>query len=173
MIERDPAMFLEMIQSANATGWGKIFEAPLQRCAIVGNSPSMHKGGHGTEIDAHDTIIRIGKLPTTSFFEDFWRKTDVLFGDREVARDGMVRLMDGQKVDCKHGGEACAFSSLVLKVPPFGQDALTFGSAPFPVGIVHQDVRFSARYIPLVGMHPSTGSWPFSALRLCARRCSS
>jgi len=159
--ERDPAMFLEMIESANATGWGKIFEAPLQRCAIVGNSPSLHKSGHGAEIDSHDTIIRVGKLPTTSFFEDFGRKTDVLFGDREVARTGMVRLMDGKNVDCKHGGEACVFSSLVLKVPPFGQDALTFGSAPFPVGIVHQDVRFSARYIPLVGLQPSTGFLAF------------
>merc|ERR1719215_2584345 len=51
----------------------------FDRCAIVGGASTLEGRGKGAEIDAHDTVIRVNRIPTTQFQEDFGLRTDVLF----------------------------------------------------------------------------------------------
>jgi len=49
------------------------------RCALVGGSSSLNGSGHGVEIEAHDTVIRVNRLPHPKHFVDVGRRTDVYF----------------------------------------------------------------------------------------------
>eukprot|EP00927_Polykrikos_kofoidii_P036688 TRINITY_DN30973_c0_g2_i3.p1 TRINITY_DN30973_c0_g2~~TRINITY_DN30973_c0_g2_i3.p1 ORF type:complete len:515 (+),score=53.22 TRINITY_DN30973_c0_g2_i3:63-1547(+) len=51
----------------------------FDRCAIVGGSANLLGKKRGEAIDAHDTIIRVNKLPTKKFFTDFGAKTHIYF----------------------------------------------------------------------------------------------
>lgn len=51
----------------------------FKSCAIVGGGDVLAGAGRGAEIDAHDFVVRVNRLPTKPFFEDFGAKTSVLF----------------------------------------------------------------------------------------------
>eukprot|EP00746_Dinoflagellata_sp_MGD_P154537 gnl/MRDRNA2_/MRDRNA2_84870_c2_seq1.p1 gnl/MRDRNA2_/MRDRNA2_84870_c2~~gnl/MRDRNA2_/MRDRNA2_84870_c2_seq1.p1 ORF type:complete len:365 (+),score=40.38 gnl/MRDRNA2_/MRDRNA2_84870_c2_seq1:342-1436(+) len=67
------------------TLWGKerINSIPvhLKRCALVGSSNYLVGRRLGREIDDHDIVIRVNRLPTPTFIEDFGNKTDVYFSE--------------------------------------------------------------------------------------------
>jgi len=74
----------------------------LQRCALVGASSNLVNRGFGKEIDEHDTVIRINRLPISKYMLDFGGKTDVFFAhDKNVQASGFsVQYMDGKWKDC-------------------------------------------------------------------------
>eukprot|EP00971_Amphidinium_carterae_P063835 1263638-Amphidinium_carterae.1 len=58
----------------------------LGRCAVVGSGNAMLGSGYGEEVDAHDTVVRVNRLPTESFFGDFGQRTSILFGGKYLER---------------------------------------------------------------------------------------
>merc|ERR1719382_976110 len=55
------------------------FPKKLGKCAIVGSSRSLQGKQRGGEIDEHETVIKMNRLPTGEFFDDMGKKTDVYF----------------------------------------------------------------------------------------------
>ena len=59
-----------------------------RRVAIVGGGPQERGKGKGTEIDDHDTVIRINHLPGEEHWGDYGRKTDIfVFGEMATIPD--------------------------------------------------------------------------------------
>ncbi|GAQ82304.1 Glycosyltransferase family 29 (sialyltransferase) family protein [Klebsormidium nitens] len=52
-------------------------DAPLKRCAVVGNSGDLLDHAHGAEIDGFDTIIRFNAAPTRGYETHVGRKTTI------------------------------------------------------------------------------------------------
>jgi hypothetical protein len=65
----------------------------LTRCALVGAAATLSGKGAGAEIDNHTAVIRVNRMPTESFHEDFGKRTDFLFLSKAMA--GEVVLMGG------------------------------------------------------------------------------
>lgn len=67
----------------------------LRRCAIVGSGDVLTGAELGAEIDHHDLVVRINRLPTESYYKDFGNKTSILFalGKRDVHGHGRIALM--------------------------------------------------------------------------------
>jgi hypothetical protein len=96
-------------------------------CAVVGSASSMLGSGKGPAIDAHDTVIRVNRVPTEEFWSDFGQRTDILFtsamSDERPAfiKTGQryTKLGRGGKALCPFVSdsslEPCPFKSLVLK----------------------------------------------------------
>jgi hypothetical protein len=139
-------------------GWSDAFPASLGDCCIVGSSDILNGAGRGNEIDSHQTVIRVNRLPTDEFLQDFGRRTDVIALNRLLSRRHSLQLLGGEYLDCIDAavGEAsCDFRAVVLKEV----DENTAGSwlrAPFPVGVQDQSIRQVAGEL-LQGVIPSTG----------------
>lgn len=58
------------------------------RCALVGSARSLVNSSLGKEIDSYDTVIRVNRLPSEKFFEDFGRKTDVYVAGTTFSNGG-------------------------------------------------------------------------------------
>ncbi|CAK0872648.1 unnamed protein product, partial [Prorocentrum cordatum] len=71
---------------SNYTGDDDTLPLPMKRCALVGGSSILHDRGLGPEIDAHDTVIRVNRLPTPAFFADWGRRTDIYFAEPDFFR---------------------------------------------------------------------------------------
>eukprot|EP00243_Klebsormidium_subtile_P012901 TRINITY_DN8163_c0_g1_i1.p1 TRINITY_DN8163_c0_g1~~TRINITY_DN8163_c0_g1_i1.p1 ORF type:complete len:391 (+),score=35.35 TRINITY_DN8163_c0_g1_i1:61-1233(+) len=52
-------------------------DAPLKRCAVVGNSGDLLDHAHGADIDGFDTVIRFNAAPTKGYEEHVGRKTTI------------------------------------------------------------------------------------------------
>merc|ERR1719382_1326339 len=55
---------------------------PVERfgsCALVGSSAAMRGASLGQEIDKHDTVIRVNRLPDKAVVADVGERTDVYF----------------------------------------------------------------------------------------------
>lgn len=48
-------------------------------CALIGSGAILQGKGHGKDIDAHDTVIRVNRLPTSDVSSDLGIKTSILF----------------------------------------------------------------------------------------------
>jgi len=59
-------------------------------CALVGTSADLLGRAHGAEIDSHDTVIRVNRLPSPDFFADFGTRTDVYFAEPGMRMLGKV-----------------------------------------------------------------------------------
>mmetsp|Transcript_111988 Transcript_111988/g.317073 ORF Transcript_111988/g.317073 Transcript_111988/m.317073 type:complete len:362 (-) Transcript_111988:97-1182(-) len=153
-------------------------------CALIGSSPILLKKSHGYDIDKHDTVIRINRLPTEDYFNDFGRKTDVLFGNCFTNKLGKVTFMGEsvkkcgrpecyRTVDCRHGGPGCSFGMLMFKAGCQSRKKMDsiWGHAPFPVTQVHRNVTHGISHITGRGTHiPSTGFYAFLAFAtLCGK----
>jgi len=60
----------------------------FRKCAIVGTSSKLLQQSWGDEIEAHDTVIRINRLPTEDHYVAVGRRTDVYFVRHNHAREG-------------------------------------------------------------------------------------
>merc|ERR1711920_714104 len=71
-------------------------------CALVGASSNLLSQRLGAEIDRHDTVIRINRMPTEKYFADFGQRTDVYFcHNKNVEKSGFsVQFMDGEWRQC-------------------------------------------------------------------------
>lgn len=153
----------------------------LKSCALVGSSSSLLGQSLGSEIDAQDTVIRVNRLPSKPFFRDFGEKTDVLFGNRWTARNGIVIMGAGSPenhktgqnascgsydcgayLDCRKGGPNCKFGAMVFKQENanFSEEVHSWMLAPFPVGATAKDNNLAAVAL-LKGRAPSTGFLAF------------
>ena len=93
----------------------------FERCALVGSSSSLRGMLLGTEIDAHDTVIRINRLPTRPFEADVGARTDVYFTRAfgRLSTNGYVPLfLGGDRLSGRLNGSWCDFVS--RKGCPFG-----------------------------------------------------
>jgi len=63
----------------------------FNRCALVGASNVLVGAAKGTEIDGHDAVIRVNRIPTRGYWNDYGGRTDVLFVTSE--RGGKVVVM--------------------------------------------------------------------------------
>mmetsp|Transcript_83666 Transcript_83666/g.270492 ORF Transcript_83666/g.270492 Transcript_83666/m.270492 type:complete len:491 (+) Transcript_83666:84-1556(+) len=121
-----------------------ILDAPLtprfNMCALIGSAAFLKGRSSGKEIDAHDTVIRVNRIPTPKYFDDFGQRTDVLFtglqadGYKLYTQKGMwYRLMGGKIKLCAFNATDCPFAALVLK----GSDSSEYGQlweARYPLG---------------------------------------
>lgn len=113
------------------------FPENLGHCALVGSSSILSGEGHGPDIDKHDTVIRVNRIPTSEYFADFGSKTNIFFGNVYVWKKGHIQLFGGayKEVARNHSG---LFSSLVMnswKPPPNWREiSQVWNQAPYPVG---------------------------------------
>lgn len=144
---------------------------PLNRCALVGAAASLMHKGHGPKIDAHDVVIRVNRLPTLDYFEDFGKRTDVLVLAVGKENDWGISLMGGKQRDefgkleelriiCRYGGPNCTFSSLLFLYHQVPYDS-TLLTAPFPVGVSSRASFLAAYCLVPESKHPSTGLHAF------------
>lgn len=149
--------FVEVIESTAAH---KLPDGSFGSCAIVGSSSVLDGQRHGADIDSHDTVIRVNRLPTTQYFADFGKRTDVLFGNYWEAGHGMVTLMGPASKNCSHakgavecdtsircdqGGPMCSFSTLIVKMRNASPSTRKYMSrrwahAPYPVASAKEEV---------------------------------
>lgn len=168
--------------ATNTMGTANFSFASPKRCALIGSSASMTGKGRGSEIDAHDTVIRVNRLPTVDFFPDFGKRTTVLVGNRLMLTQGVpVMGMSSPEgggnatgtpcasgacglLDCRKGGSRCSFGALVFKreMEDFDQLLQAWKEAPFPVAATAKEVRIAAKSM-LKGRNPSTGFVAFLA----------
>jgi len=97
----------------------------FKSCALVGSSARLHESELGKEIDAHDTVIRLNRLPTKEFKANIGQKTDVYFKNTlaDISRhDGRNLLkvisLGGREdyCDMNRGGGVCStFTSLIYE----------------------------------------------------------
>jgi hypothetical protein len=61
--------------------------------------------GHGVDIDSFDIVIRVNRVPTPQYYEDFGKRTDVLYSNSMSMYKGLVTLMghgdDVKTIDCR------------------------------------------------------------------------
>lgn len=171
---------------------GEEFPERFGRCALVGSSAAMRSKGHGADIDRHDTVVRVNRLPAPEFASDFGTRTDVLFAgpvsDKRPVYTKLgfwYRLFGGDMRLCffkpRRGGR-CPFKTLILK----GSDFPEYGQAwaerypveqpgwrprasVFPVAYQTDEVN-SFAYRLMGGSRPTNG---FQAFVLFALMCES
>lgn len=98
------------------------FPQEWNRCALVGGALELNGTGLGPEIDAHDTVIRVNRVPSVKFFDDFGNRTDVLFAGPRAEGRAMfnmlgqyVKIMGGGYTLCEFSSVDCPFKALILK----------------------------------------------------------
>ncbi|KAJ8610678.1 hypothetical protein CTAYLR_005657 [Chrysophaeum taylorii] len=79
----------------------KTYGGSLRSCALVGGSVVARGSSRGNDIDAHDTVIRVNRMPTSKYAADFGRRTDILFANLETANTARTFEMGGAKTYCK------------------------------------------------------------------------
>jgi len=109
--------------------------ASYDRCALVGSSVDMHGRGLGREIDSHDTVIRVNRVPTFAYARDFGRRTDVLFTapvqefKEQFSKEGQYYwTLGGSRQLCRYADPWCPFKSVVLKGSDSSECGLSFAS---------------------------------------------
>lgn len=165
-------------------------------CGIVGSASILNGKGHGHDIDAHGTVIRMNRLPVSKYAEDHGRRTDVLMVNHWEQRHGKVALMGpsrkhcggspacAENIDCTKGGVNCNFRALITR----GWDGCNragkyckgvleelhrvWGAAPFAVGMQHPNISAAAGKL-LHKTIPTTPSTGFQALITFAPICDS
>jgi hypothetical protein len=95
----------------------------LGSCALVAPSPSTKGKGFGPEIDSHDIVIRMNRLPEKANYPDLGNRTDVYFVNNEFIKytsagfhvDQVAQYIGGAWVDCKETPAECRFSSIIYQ----------------------------------------------------------
>lgn len=155
------------------------------RCALVGSSADLKTRRLGKQIDHHDTVIRVNRVPIKAYYKDFGRRTDVLFtgpraeGKATFGLGGQwYRSMGGRLTECPFDNASCPFTALVLK----GSDRTEYNQtweqryprrqpgwkpprARYPIG--YQSERVNAFAYQLVnGSRPTNGFHAFLTFAL-------
>lgn len=142
-------------------------EASFCRCAFVGGSQSLLGMELGRQIDAHDTVIRINRLPQPEDVEDLGKKTDIYFAGPGwnvndayyLSRDGGTYLIQevGQTslydkpCSILKGGANCRFAALILTSAynfleryPLDRPGWRPNGTAFPVGYLCEQLNGDA-----------------------------
>lgn len=145
----------------------------FERCAIVGGGDVLAGAGRGAEIDAHDFVVRVNRIPTEPFFEDFGKKTSVLFSLAQgyVHGKGRIAVMAKGSDKATHVAKCndprdqlsplCKFDALMLWAFSFNttshgttgkskslRDILgVWNETDIPIGFPALEVRESAQYM--------------------------
>ena len=104
------------------------------RCAVVGSGAVLRGRGLGSEIDAHDTVVHVNKIPTEALWADMGNRTDVLFNtlcavhevdhsdlwpdDTEQWPDIGIRIgMQGgdQEIECSSRGDCWGIKAVIFR----------------------------------------------------------
>mmetsp|Transcript_57484 Transcript_57484/g.186736 ORF Transcript_57484/g.186736 Transcript_57484/m.186736 type:complete len:631 (-) Transcript_57484:609-2501(-) len=102
---------------------GPDLAASFSRCAFVENAAALSGKGHGQDIDMHDTVIRIGVVPTSEFEADYGNKTDIYFApirdssDRYLREGYDVQYMGRVRERCSWCGDGSLCSDMCLQSP--------------------------------------------------------
>lgn len=139
----------------------------LKRCALVGASSVMAGTNAGAEIDGHDAVIRLNRLPTEAFHPDFGTRTDILFVSFEWR--GEVALMSGEQANVAwcHEVDHCNTTAIVSRsdVAPCDLPAMvdTWGPTHPLLGCQQKNISrmVATGFASLQGMMPTTGLQAF------------
>lgn len=108
-------------------------------CALVGSTASLNLSGQAIHIDAHETVIRVDRIPTPYAYSDLGWKSTILFQNythtREVARGNQGFKWDHAQFKSVIMAAPCdhfMYSALVDQTMPFAMKGI------FPVGIERQ-----------------------------------
>ncbi|CAK0838391.1 unnamed protein product, partial [Prorocentrum cordatum] len=149
----------------------------LSSCALVGASGVMKGSLAGDEIDSHSAIIRLNRLPTEAYFDDFGSRTDILFLSKEWS-GGVTLMGDGdepQVVNC-HEVDGCDNAAIISrgdldKCDPKGLEE-GWGPAHPMVGCQHKNISrlVATGFSTLHGSLPSAGLQAFfTFVPLCGK----
>ena len=111
---------------------GEPFPSELGSCALVGGSSILEGSGHGLDIEAHDTVIRINRLPHPRHYGDVGSRTDVYFANTLSKFDGLGAKLEwenGVKPQtrfCRHDAASCR-DNVTASLPA----TIVFEGAPF------------------------------------------
>mmetsp|Transcript_7791 Transcript_7791/g.18125 ORF Transcript_7791/g.18125 Transcript_7791/m.18125 type:complete len:400 (-) Transcript_7791:14-1213(-) len=133
--------------------FSKELNFPFKHCALIGSSSMMLGLGLGDRIDSHDTVIRVNRLPNTSYEPDFGSRTDVLFVNRFTLRAEMsVDILGGGSISCTENPRRCkkAFAAMIFKGSgpsrPWGKYTRYMRAFPFPIGHqLNENARVATR----------------------------
>lgn len=155
-------------------------------CALVGSGGSLKGRGIGDQIDQHDTVIRVNRVPSELYFSDLGAKTDVFYsnsatdtypaGELGVWVTRMVEgLSIGEKLWCRFEDpigipENCPFRHLIVaRSTKYGLDRVgERDGMPFtieddnqpPFAVSHPSLALEAFYwntAPMQGFYISGG----------------
>lgn len=157
--------FVDVVTTDKSEKEGRAALQIRRSCAVVGSSASLVGAGRGAEIDGHDRVVRVNRLPTRAFWADFGTRTDVLYGNCWTMRKGELTLMGPPAKNCTRpycyptrrcntGGPGCELVALIFKGFCVGGswDLHTlrglWGGAPFMVGVHRKAVMEEASAIP-------------------------
>eukprot|EP00227_Mantoniella_beaufortii_P013777 CAMPEP_0197581258 /NCGR_PEP_ID=MMETSP1326-20131121/4834_1 /TAXON_ID=1155430 /ORGANISM="Genus nov. species nov., Strain RCC2288" /LENGTH=351 /DNA_ID=CAMNT_0043145141 /DNA_START=149 /DNA_END=1201 /DNA_ORIENTATION=+ len=94
----------------NCTGLADVKYAEWGSCAFVSRGSSILRAEHGTDIDAHDTVIRLGHMPLLQWKAFTGSRTDVLIGRgtiqaRHAGEYPNIRYVIGNDSKKKNGAQ--------------------------------------------------------------------
>lgn len=142
-------------------------------CALVSSADNLRGRALGADIDAHSIVIRINRLPTEAFREDFGNRTDILWANHWEADTGHVTLLGPPKADCKHelshpkcfasrdchgGGEGCPTMAVVSERQSIHK---RWRHAPVPTFTMIPKVMKAVMSLKYCYARPSAGFWAF------------
>merc|ERR1719277_2721590 len=90
----------------------------LRCCALVGSSSSMMGKRHGPDIDAFDTVIRVNRIPSPRFFQDFGRRTDIVFVNDQHWFRPTIPVLDQPSINCTLQN-TCNFTVILSAWQPY------------------------------------------------------
>jgi len=147
-----------------------MIEEKFQRCALIGASPMLQGRGHGRDIDSFDIVIRVNRVPTDEYYEDFGQRTDILYANAIAMYTGEVALMgNGDNVttiDCGQNSTQCDYLAMVFR-GDYGCDfeklQKAWGEeAPFVLGCTTRNVTKAAYGFQLLeSVEPTSGFMAF------------
>lgn len=131
------------------------FPSTLGSCALVGSGGALRGGGAGGRINMHDTVIRVNRVPTESYYADLGSKTTVFYSNSATdtypsGQTGVwiTKIQPGNKVGSKLWCQfqrpnavqgSCPFDRLVVaRSTKFGSDRILEKSKPFRIPEHHQ-----------------------------------
>lgn len=90
----------------------------LRCCALVGSSSSLQGRGQGREIDSYDTVIRVNRIPSPSFYADFGRRADIVFVNDQHWFRPTIPVLGSKDLDCTQAGN-CNFTVILSAWQPY------------------------------------------------------
>eukprot|EP00747_Dinoflagellata_sp_TGD_P189023 gnl/TRDRNA2_/TRDRNA2_48852_c0_seq1.p1 gnl/TRDRNA2_/TRDRNA2_48852_c0~~gnl/TRDRNA2_/TRDRNA2_48852_c0_seq1.p1 ORF type:complete len:276 (+),score=32.73 gnl/TRDRNA2_/TRDRNA2_48852_c0_seq1:68-895(+) len=85
-----------------------------RQCAIVGSGPGLRSGAYGAEIDKHEVVIRVNRMPPRngSWAKQVGQRTDVLFSGKTPKALLRLHFFGGEVEYCYW--HTCGFGALLL-----------------------------------------------------------
>lgn len=152
-------------------------------CALLGSSATLVNKGYGDAIDNHYPVIRVNRLPSQDYFDDFGSRTDIFFGNNWERNKGRLSVMSQaasqdcaqkpscyESVDCTESssdfGKLCPKDAILFKMPEYFPDRMapiseTWKKSSVPIGYGHSNITLATRKMIRRGPLLSTGLQAF------------